>query len=200
MTKENVKNEEVIEENENNGEDVEVKIETEEETVEAKEEETPAEPEETELEKLQRENSELKDRLLRSVAEFDNYRKRTIQEKASWIKNATEQLVLKLCDVQDNFERAINAGTEEHQFESFMKGVQMIHDQFNNILTKEGVEKIETLGKEFDPQIHEALSHIPSEYDENVVAAVIQNGYKMNDKLIRPAQVAVSSGKIEVKN
>ncbi|PID29704.1 MAG: nucleotide exchange factor GrpE [Candidatus Cloacimonadota bacterium] len=155
------------------------------------------ESEETEEEKLQRENAELKDKLLRSIAEFDNYRKRTIQEKASWIKNATEQLVLKLCDVQDNFERAINAGAEENQFESFMKGVKMIHDQFNNILSKEGVKKVETVGKEFDPQVHEALSHIPSEYDENIVAAVIQNGYTMNDKLIRPAQVAVSSGKIE---
>jgi len=73
----------------------------------------------------------------------------------------------------------------------------MIEQQLRTVLEKEGVVRIEALGKEFDPSLHDALAHIPSEYEENLVAAVIQNGYLMNGKVLRPVRVAVSSGKIE---
>ncbi len=149
---------------------------------------------EEKLSDAEKEILELKNKLLRKAAEFENFRRRSNQEKASWIKNATQRLVLQLCDVVDNFERAIQTGEKDHQFDSFLKGVEMIYSQLENILKKEGVKKMDSLGKEFDPSFHEALTHIPSEYEENFIAAVIQNGYSMNDKIIRPAKVAVSNG------
>jgi molecular chaperone GrpE len=131
------------------------------------------------------------------MAEFENYRRRSIQEKSDWIKLSTQKLALEICDVSDNFERALQQVTEEKKTDSFVVGVQMIEQQLRTVLEKEGVVRIEALGKEFDPSLHDALAHIPSEYEENLVAAVIQNGYLMNGKVLRPVRVAVSSGKIE---
>lgn len=143
---------------------------------------------------LQQELGTLKDKYLRNAAEFENFRRRSIQEKSQWIKNATQRLVLELCDVNDNFERALVTQEEHKQNGSFEEGIRMIFQQFSNILEKEGVKKIEALEAEFDPQFHEALAQIPSELEEHKVAAVIQNGYTMNDLVIRPARVAVSNG------
>lgn len=142
---------------------------------------------------LELELEEFKDKYMRTAAEFDNFRRRNISEKADWIKNANERIVLELCDVLDNFERALHPDVEVNP-DGFKKGVELIFQQLSNLLKKEGVEKIEALGKEFDPTVHEALAHIPSEMEDNMVAAVIQNGYKMNNKVIRPARVAVSNG------
>ena len=110
---------------------------------------------------------------------------------------STQKLALEICDVSDNFERALQQVSEEKKTDSFVVGVQMIEQQLRTVLEKEGVVRIEALGKEFDPSLHDALAHIPSEYEENLVAAVIQNGYLMNGKVLRPVRVAVSSGKIE---
>ena len=96
----------------------------------------------------------------------------------------------------DNFDRALAQIGGETREDAFVKGVIMIEQQLRSVLEKEGVRKIEALGEEFDPALHEALAHIPSEYEENVVAAVIQNGYTMHDKVLRPVRVAVSSGRI----
>ncbi|MCF7793709.1 MAG: nucleotide exchange factor GrpE [Candidatus Cloacimonetes bacterium] len=142
---------------------------------------------------LELELEEFKDRYVRKAAEFDNFRRRNISEKADWIKNANERIVLELCDVLDNFERALHPEVEKNR-ESLEKGIELIFQQLSNLLKKEGVEKIDAMEQEFDPNIHEALAHIPSEHDDNIVAAVIQNGYKMNNKVIRPARVAVSNG------
>ena len=142
---------------------------------------------------LQVEYDELKDRWMRGAAEFENFRKRTFTEKADWIKNATERLVLELCDVVDNFERALHPEVEKNR-EAFEKGIKLIFQQLEVVLKKEGVEKIDAFGKEFDPNLHEALAHIPSELEENKIVAVIQNGYIMNEKIIRPVRVAVSNG------
>ncbi|MDA3814477.1 MAG: nucleotide exchange factor GrpE [Candidatus Cloacimonetes bacterium] len=139
------------------------------------------------------ENAELKDKWVRNAAEFENFRRRTISEKSDWIKNATERIVLELCDVVDNFERALHPDAEKNR-ESYEKGIDLIFQQLDGVLKKEGVKKIEALGEEFDPQFHEALAHIPSELKDNKIAAVIQNGYTMNSKVIRPARVAVSNG------
>jgi molecular chaperone GrpE len=144
-------------------------------------------------ENLQAEYDEMKDRWMRNVAEFDNFRRRNITEKSDWIKNANERLVLEFCDVFDNFERALHPEIEKNR-ESFEKGIELIFQQLEGILKREGVEKIEALGKDFDPQFHEALAHIPSYEKENIIVAVIQNGYSMNNKIIRPARVAVSNG------
>ncbi len=144
--------------------------------------------------------NEWKDKYLRSMAEFDNYRKRSLEEKSDWIKRASEKLALAMCDVLDNFDRALMQLTEDQKEDSFIKGILLIEQQFKAALEREGVKRIEALGEDFDPNLHEALAHIPSEYEEGIVAAVIQNGYTMHDKLIRPVRVAVSSGINENKN
>lgn len=152
------------------------------------------EPEPTELELMSKERDEWKDKYLRSMAEFENYRRRSTQEKTDWIKRSTEKLALEVCDVLDNFERALLQMEPEHAEDKFVKGILLIEQQLRSVLLREGVKKIEALGQEFDPALHDALAHIPSEYDENIVAAIIQNGYTMNDKVIRPVRVAVSNG------
>lgn len=137
----------------------------------------------------------LKDRLARNLAEFENFRKRSIKEREQWIKFATEKIILEVCDVLDNFERALDSGAQKHQFEDFMKGTKQIYNQLVGVLEKEGVEKVESQGQEFDPEQHEALSHVPAPgVEKDCVAFVIKNGYKKGDKILRPAQVAVSSG------
>ena len=152
--------------------------------------------EEDELFKLNKERDEWKDKYLRSMAEFENFRRRTNQEKADWIKRSTEKLALNVCDVLDNFERALAQFAELDKDEKLFQGVSLIEQQLRNVLEKEGVVKIEALGQEFDPAHHEALAHIPSEdFEENTVAAIIQNGYTMQNIVIRPVRVAVSSGK-----
>ncbi|MCF7919325.1 MAG: nucleotide exchange factor GrpE [Candidatus Cloacimonetes bacterium] len=157
---------------------------------EIKEEPAP----ETLTEKLERENVELRDKWLRIAAEFENFRRRTTAEKSDWIRNANQRLVLELCDVTDNFERALHNAEAAQEMASFRKGIELIYKQIENILKREGVEKIKTEGASFDPAFHDALAHIPSELAENTVAAVIQNGYTMNGKVIRAARVAVANG------
>lgn len=135
-----------------------------------------------------------KDKYLRTMAEFENYRKRSNAEKADWIRHATKELALHICDVLDNFERAILQATAKDLKSPFMEGMILIEKQLASALGKEGIKRIEALGQEFDPEYHEALAHIPSEYDENIVAAIIQNGYTMHERVIRPVRVAVSNG------
>lgn len=144
-----------------------------------------------ELEKLL---AEQKDKYLRTMAEFDNYRKRTVQEKSDWIKLSNEKLALSICDVLDNFERAIAQLPEQQKEDNYIKGILLIEQQLRKVLEKEGIYKIDALGTEFDPACHEALVKISSEKNENIIVAIIQNGYKMHNKIIRPVRVAVSNG------
>jgi molecular chaperone GrpE len=137
---------------------------------------------------------EWKDKYLRAMAEFDNYRKRSLEEKTDWIKRASEKLALAVCDVLDNFDRALLQLSEQQKEDNFIKGIMLIDQQLKGALEREGVKRINALGKDFDPKLHEALAHIPSEMEEGKIAAIIQNGYTMNEKLIRPVRVAVSSG------
>lgn len=134
-----------------------------------------------------------KDKYLRAMAEFDNYRRRSGEEKTDWIKRASEKLALSICDVLDNFDRALMQLNDEQKEDNFVKGIILIDQQLKAALEREGVKRIDALGQDFDPNIHEALAHIPSDVEEGKVAAIIQNGYTMNDKLIRPVRVAVSS-------
>ncbi len=150
---------------------------------------------EQELERMTNERDEFKDKWLRTLAEFDNYRKNTLKEKADWIKYANEKIVIEICEVFDNFERAFSVELKEENLEAYKKGIELIYQQIDSLLKKNNVSKIDALEKEFDPNFHEALAHIPSELDENIISAVIQNGYTMNEKVIRPARVAVSNGK-----
>jgi len=146
------------------------------------------------IQELEQEIAEWKDKYLRCMAEFENFRKRSIAEKADWIRLATQKFALEICDVLDNFERAILQGSEEEKSTPFWKGVLMIEQQLRKALEREGVRKIEALGQPFNPEFHDALAHIPSDLENNTVAAIIQNGYTMHDKVLRPVRVAVSNG------
>jgi len=170
----------------------EVKEELQEEDSVSKEEEQREPTLEEKYVQVVQELALTKDKWLRTVAEFENFRRRSTIEKSTWIKNATERLVLQLCDVVDNFERAL---LQKHDNgKSYEKGIKLIYKQLLDLLTKEGVKKIEALNEDFDPKYHEALSKIPSEEEEDKIVAVIQNGYIMNEKIIRAARVAVSNG------
>ncbi len=143
---------------------------------------------------LEKELAEWKDKYLRSMAEFENFRRRSNAERADWIRMATQKLAQDICDVCDNFERAMLQASAEELETPFGKGVAMIEKQLMQTLEKEGIKKIEAMGRKFDPEFHDALAHIPSDLEENTVAAIIQNGYMMHDKVLRPVRVAVSKG------
>ena len=136
----------------------------------------------------------LQEKLLRNAAEFENFRRRTTAEKSEWILRGNRELILEVCDVLDNFERAIDTGVQEHQFDSFLKGVELIHKQLADLLAKKGVTRIEAKGEVFDPMVHDAISQLPADAPCDVVTTVVQNGYMLHDKVIRPAKVVVSAG------
>lgn len=149
---------------------------------------------EQELDKMTEERDEFKDKWLRTLAEFDNFRKNTLKEKSDWVKYSNEKILLEICEVFDNFERSNAIELSENNLESYKKGIDLIYQQIETLLKRNNISKIECVEKEFDPNYHEALAHIPSELDENIITAIIQNGYTMNEKVIRPARVAVSNG------
>ncbi|RME55404.1 nucleotide exchange factor GrpE [Candidatus Woesearchaeota archaeon] len=133
--------------------------------------------------------------LQRLQAEFINYRQRVEKERLELIKYAKEELILKLLDVMDNFERAIDAMKNAKDVKSCMQGVDMIFEQFRKVLENEGLQAINAKGEMFDPYLHEALAKEESDQDENVIIDEFQKGYKLKDKVIRPAKVKVSGGK-----
>ena len=133
------------------------------------------------------------DQQLRLHAEFDNFRKRTARQIEQIRKTAAESLLLDLLPVVDNLERALDHADDENG--GFAEGVKMVMEQFGGILTAKGLEPIPALGETFDPNVHEALSQMPStEYDEGVVMNEFQRGYKLGDYILRASQVVVSSG------
>ncbi len=133
------------------------------------------------------------DHLRRLKAEFENYKKRQERERIEFIKLANEGLICELLSVLDSFDRALMGVHKSHSLESFLPGIELIRKQLEDILVKNGLETIETIGKPFDPKVHEALMHLESdEYPEDIVAQEVRKGYVLNNKVIRPAQVAVS--------
>ena len=137
------------------------------------------------------------DRNLRLMAEFDNFRRRSAREQLEIIETANGKLLEKLSEVLDNFERAFASENKAKDLETFEKGMQMIHDQFAKVLTDAGLEQIDPTGEEFDPNCHEALMQQPSEdIPENHVVTVFMKGYKLKNKILKPAKVIVSSGKL----
>jgi molecular chaperone GrpE len=156
------------------------------------------------LEKSEKEYKELEDRLLRLAAEFDNYKKRTAREFQSIIKNANEELISRLVETLDNFQRALdsasrsNSTKNSNNFDSFHKGVELIYHHFRDILRKEGLKEIKAIGEPFDPHLHEAVMQQKSdEYPEGVVINEISKGYILNDKVIKHSKVIVSKGNIK---
>ena len=164
----------------------------------AKSEENAEEPAPTESaeEVLKAELAAANDRTLRLMAEFDNFRRRSAKEQLDLIETANGKLLEKLSEVQDNFERAFAAENKAKDLEAFEKGMQMIFNQFSKVLTDAGLEQIDPTGKEFDPNLHEALMQQPSEtIPEGHVVTVFQKGYKLKNKILKTAKVIVSSGK-----
>ncbi len=159
-----------------------------EETAEATEAEAA---ELTAEEKLQAELSDMKDKYLRLMAEYDNYRKRTAKQLLETTQTAKCNTINDILPVYDNFERAVGAESAD---ETYKSGVQMIFNQFSDMLTKLGIEIIDPTGEEFDPNIANAVNRIEDpELGENVVAQTFQKGYKMGDKVIRYAMVVVAN-------
>ena len=143
---------------------------------------------------LEKKANDYLDRYQRTLAEFDNFRKRTMKEKASMYDDGVRDSVLKLIPVVDNFERAVSAVSEEEKESGLYKGIEMVLKQFTEILTSLGVQEIEAEGKAFDPNLHNAVMHIEDEnFGENEVAAVLQKGYICKDKVIRPSMVQVAN-------
>lgn len=136
----------------------------------------------------------LEDKYLRLSAEFDNYRKRTIKEKADLIKSAGEKVITSILPVLDDMERAIRTMKETENAAALLEGVELIYDKFLKVLSREGLKKIETEGKDFDTDYHEAIAMIPasSEEQKGKILDCVQTGYTLNDKVIRHAKVAVA--------
>lgn len=153
-------------------------------------EETPSLEERIEL--LERERDEYLADLKRVAADFDNYRKRTARDQESLVARAHERLVKELLPVVDDLERALVAA-EEHEEAKLEEGVRLVHRELRDALAKEGLVEIETDGG-FDPHVHEALLSQPSEEDDGVILQVIQKGYRLGDRVLRPARVVISQG------
>ena len=175
-------------------EDPTVENETEKETegtVESEQEETTEDKDP--LEKAQEEIAELKDRWLRSVAEFENYRKRTLKERAELILNGGEKFITSILPVLDDMERAIENGTKTDDPEVLREGMTLIYQKFMKTLESQGVSKIDTENADFDTDVHEAVAMVPGMGDDKKgkVIDCLQQGYKLNDKVIRHAKVAV---------
>lgn len=146
---------------------------------------------EEQLEATKKEVEQYKDKYLRAVAEFDNYRKRTLKEKAELLLNGSEKTVCAFLPILDDFERAIADKTED--VNAIKEGMQIIFNKFNKTLESLGVKKIETEGKDFDVDFHEAVAMVPGMGDDKKgkVIDCVQTGYQLNDKVIRHAKVAV---------
>ena len=145
------------------------------------------------LEQAQEQIEELKDKYLRSVAEFDNYRKRTLKEKAELILNGSEKAVGAVLPILDDMERAIANGEKTDDPKVLREGMSLIYTKFQKVLESLGVKEIETADADFDTDVHEAIAMVPGMGDnkKGKVLDCVQKGYKLNDKVIRHAKVAV---------
>jgi molecular chaperone GrpE len=153
---------------------------------------SPADQPDAALKTLQSEKDALQDRLLRNAAEFDNYRKRVERERRELSEFAAADVLQDLLPIVDNFERALQApaGTD---LEAFRKGIELIHRQMLDVLKKRGLTAIDSVGADFDPNVHQAVIHEASdEHREGEVMQELQRGYKIGDRLLRPAMVKVA--------
>ena len=137
---------------------------------------------------------ELQDRLKRQMAEFDNFRKRTEKEKAAMYEIGAKDIIEKILPVLDNFERGLAAVPEDEKGSSFAEGIEKIYKQFVKTLEDAGVETIEAVGQQFDPNLHNAVMHVEDEnLGENVVAAELQKGYTYKESIVRHSMVQVAN-------
>ncbi|MDD9147600.1 MULTISPECIES: nucleotide exchange factor GrpE [unclassified Sporolactobacillus] len=147
-----------------------------------------------EIGSLKKEKEDLKNRLLRAQADFENYRKRTNKEKADARKYRAQDLTSDLLEILDNFKRALDVETASEDGAALKKGMEMVLNRFEAALKKEGVEEIDSLGKPFDPNFHQAVMQEESqEHESGTVIQVLQAGYTLNGRILRPAMVKVSA-------
>ena len=144
------------------------------------------------FEEAEKKAAENYDKYLRAVAELDNYRKRAVREKADAIKYGNENLLRDILPLVDNVDRALEHAGSSDDFEAFKKGLKMLHEQLLCCLKKYGVEMIDTAGKDFDPNVHEAMLQVESdEHEASKVVSEFERGYLLNGRLLRPAKVCV---------
>lgn len=156
----------------------------------AKNAETEVTETEQKLQELENNLKDANDKFLRTLAEYDNYRKRSVREKEQAYTDSKASVLSEFLPVLDNFERA--AGNKAAAPENYQKGIDMIFRQFQEIFTKLGVESFGEKGDTFDPNLHSAVMHTEEEGEpENTVAEVFSKGYKLGDKILRPAVVKV---------
>ena len=155
----------------------------------------PAPGEAIELEALRAENEELIDTLQRVKADFDNFRKRAARDQEALVARAGERIVKELLPVLDDLERALEAA-EHHEEAKLEEGVKLVHRQLEQLLEREGLAPVETDGR-FDPHVHDALLTQPSESEEGSVIEVLKKGYRLGDRVLRPARVVVAGPKEE---
>ena len=159
----------------------------------AEESEDSKDSEKSELDKANEQISALSDKLIRNAAEFDNYKKRTAREKEDFYKSAVCETVAPLLPVLDNLERAVAAAEDSGESGSVLDGVKMVKKQFEDALKSIGVEPIEAVGEQFDPEKHNAVMTADSDEDENTVLEEFQKGYIYRDKVVRHSMVKVSN-------
>ena len=180
------KNQEVVEET------VEEKVETEEVT----EEPTKEKPKKSKKKKDERDEKieELSDKLLRQMAEFDNFRKRTEKEKSAMYEIGAKDIVEKLLPVVDNFERGFMTVAEEDKEDAFVTGMEMVYKQLMTMLETVGVKPIEAVGQEFNPDLHNAVMHVEDEeVGDNIIVEEFQKGYTYRDSVVRYSMVKVAN-------
>ena len=137
---------------------------------------------------------ELTDRLTRQMAEFDNFRKRTEKEKSHMYEVGAKDIIDKILPVVDNFERGLGAVGEEEKENPFVQGMEMVYKQLMTTLEEVGVKPIEAVGKEFDPEFHNAVMHVEDEnFGENIVTEEFQKGYTYRDSIVRHSMVKVAN-------
>jgi molecular chaperone GrpE len=161
-------------------------------TEEEQDVETAEAPAVDELASVTKERDEYLDALQRLKAEFDNYRKRVARDQQELAARAHERVVKELVPILDDLERALEA-VAQHEGAQLEEGVRLVHRSLGDLLTREGLTEVETTGK-FDPHTQEALLSQPSEEDEGSVIQVLQKGYKLGDRVLRPARVVISQG------
>ncbi|MBN2254131.1 MAG: nucleotide exchange factor GrpE [Deltaproteobacteria bacterium] len=148
---------------------------------------------EKDLEQMKKEAADNYDKYLRAAAEMENYKKRAVREKADAIKYGNETLIRDILPIVDSLERALDHSSNSKDFDSFVEGLNLIYGKLLGVLEKNGVEKIDAVGKDFDPHFHEAVLQVEcADMDDNKVVEKFENGYLLNDRLLRPVKVSVS--------
>jgi molecular chaperone GrpE len=147
------------------------------------------------MQELGQKLEEMNDKYLRLFSEFDNFRKRTTKERLELFKTASEDVIVSLLPILDDFERALKAAEENGADDNHKEGIELIYNKFNNTLKQKGLESLDSMGQEFDTDFHEAITKIPAPSPDmkGKVVDVIEKGYKLNDKVIRFAKVVVGS-------